>query len=147
MSDVEFVKIISIWCPSVQFGRRSMKSIQQDWRIELLKSCRLQLVPVVQAHKTWKPRCRWNHVISWLPQHRKIRVSASITLINKDKLYIQHYLNHPHIPINTKDNISNHRIWTRFFPKFSSNSVGSYRKFTETRPVGFYVKWWESENA
>ena len=38
MSDVEFVKIISIWCPSVQFGRRSMKSIQQDWRIEYASS-------------------------------------------------------------------------------------------------------------
>ena len=31
MSDVEFVKIISIWCLSVQFGRRSMKSIREDW--------------------------------------------------------------------------------------------------------------------
>ena len=30
MSDVEFVKIINIWCLSVQFGRRSMKSIQED---------------------------------------------------------------------------------------------------------------------
>ena len=30
MSDVEFVKIISIWCLSVQFGRRSMKSIRED---------------------------------------------------------------------------------------------------------------------
>ena len=31
MSDVGFVKIISIWCLSVQFGRRSMKSIREDW--------------------------------------------------------------------------------------------------------------------
>ena len=30
MSDVGFVKIISIWCLSVQFGRRSMKSIRED---------------------------------------------------------------------------------------------------------------------
>ena len=30
MSDVEVVKIISIWCLSVQFGRRSMKSIRED---------------------------------------------------------------------------------------------------------------------
>ena len=31
MSDVGFVKIISIWCLSVQFGRRSMKFIREDW--------------------------------------------------------------------------------------------------------------------
>ena len=37
MSDVGFVKIISIWCLSVQFGRRSMKSIREDC---LLQSCR-----------------------------------------------------------------------------------------------------------
>ena len=30
MSDVRFVKIISIWCLSVQFVRRSMKSIRED---------------------------------------------------------------------------------------------------------------------
>ena len=30
MSDVGFVKIISIWCLSAQFGRRSMKSIRED---------------------------------------------------------------------------------------------------------------------
>ena len=30
MSDVGFVKIISIWCLSVQFGRRSMKSFRED---------------------------------------------------------------------------------------------------------------------
>ena len=30
MSDVEFVKIISIWCLSVQFGRRNMESIRED---------------------------------------------------------------------------------------------------------------------
>ena len=30
MSDVGFVKIISIWCLSVQFGRRSMKSIREN---------------------------------------------------------------------------------------------------------------------
>ena len=30
MSDVGFVKIISIWCLSVQFGRRSMKSVRED---------------------------------------------------------------------------------------------------------------------
>ena len=30
MWDVGFVKIISIWCLSVQFGRRSMKSIRED---------------------------------------------------------------------------------------------------------------------
>ena len=34
MSDVEFVKIISILCLSVQFGRRSMKSIQEDCNIK-----------------------------------------------------------------------------------------------------------------
>ena len=32
MSDVGFVKIISIWCLSVQFGRRSMKFIREDCR-------------------------------------------------------------------------------------------------------------------
>ena len=31
MSDVGFVKIMSIWCLSVQFGRRSMESIREDW--------------------------------------------------------------------------------------------------------------------
>ena len=30
MTDVEFVKIISIWCLSVQFGRRSRKAIRED---------------------------------------------------------------------------------------------------------------------
>ena len=30
MSDIGFVKIISIWCLSVKFGRRSMKSIRED---------------------------------------------------------------------------------------------------------------------
>ena len=30
MSDVGFVKIISTWCLSVKFGRRSMKSIRED---------------------------------------------------------------------------------------------------------------------
>ena len=30
MSDVGFVKIINIWCLSVQFGRRSMKFIRED---------------------------------------------------------------------------------------------------------------------
>ena len=30
MSDVGFVKIINIWCLSVQFGRCSMKSIRED---------------------------------------------------------------------------------------------------------------------
>ena len=35
MSDVEFVKIISIWCLSVQFVRRSMKSIREDWNMSV----------------------------------------------------------------------------------------------------------------
>ena len=36
MSDVEFVKIIHIWCLAVQFGRRSMKSIREDcWYLDV----------------------------------------------------------------------------------------------------------------
>ena len=36
MSDVGFVKIITIWCLSVQFVRHSMKSIREDYIINVL---------------------------------------------------------------------------------------------------------------
>ena len=47
MSDVGFVKSISIWCLSVQFGRRSMKSIREDCTFNVKKN--------ILHSDTWRP--------------------------------------------------------------------------------------------
>ena len=51
MSDVEFVKIISIWCLSIQFGRHSMKSIQED--------CNSPWIFWSQHHSLWSSAAIW----------------------------------------------------------------------------------------
>ena len=51
MSDVEFDKIISMWYLSVQFGRRSMKSIREDWNTMVKTGYRPKLSnPALQTH-------------------------------------------------------------------------------------------------
>ena len=55
MSDVEFVKIISIRCLSVQFGRRSMKSIREDWWLPMTEVRSIQKVKVRGQSQRSKP--------------------------------------------------------------------------------------------
>ena len=56
MSDVEFVKIVSIWCLSVQCGRRSMKSIPEDWYLTLK----------IQGQGHGQGQTRWSHLRPWV---------------------------------------------------------------------------------
>ena len=68
MSYVGFVKIINIWCLSVQFGRRSMKSIRED--CETSKR---------NADELWKP----THQSFWFAG---LRNSVSIFSRSKSKI-------------------------------------------------------------
>ena len=52
MSDVGFVKIISIWCLSVQFGRRSIESIREICIVTsslTLAGCMHKIIPANSA--------------------------------------------------------------------------------------------------